>query len=95
MAKKYCPICGGELSYKSADLNDTICLKCNKTPDYQQRVIVEKTELDLKIIKLAKFLNTSTYKELPETSRSLLMMQMRIMNLYSDILAMRILSFQL
>lgn len=92
--EKTCSICGGPLVYTSADLNDTYCKHCNKETGFMQRVVTEKTELDLKLIKLNAFRESDTYKQLDSHTRFLLTAQSRAMHIYSDILAQRISVFK-
>jgi hypothetical protein len=61
---------------------------------YQQRVIDEKSDLDLKILKLDDFRHGSIYPTLPEEERSRLTRQYCHMKDYSDVLGERIESFK-
>lgn len=64
----------------------------NNTPkeSYQQRVVIEKGELEEKIEKLSKFLPSATFKSLPEIDQVLLRRQLAYMEGYSRILSKRI-----
>jgi hypothetical protein len=62
-------------------------------PDYQQRVIDEKTELDTRLEKLRTFCKTPVYDGLPSTEQIRLDLQSGYMGHYSDILAERIAAF--
>lgn len=57
---------------------------------HQQRVVDEKTELDVKLKKLSDFLETDKFKSLDEKERYLLKRQHEYMSNYSDILEERI-----
>lgn len=58
--------------------------------EYQQRVIEEKKELDIKITNLSKFLHTDTYESLTQLNKDLLDDQLNVMLQYSGILSQRI-----
>ena len=60
---------------------------------HQQRVVDEKSELDEKISKLDPFLNTQIFKELHESEKVRLRLQLHYMIAYSKILGERILCF--
>ena len=60
---------------------------------YQQRVIDEKTELDIKLEKLNSFFHTKLFKESYQIDKFLLKAQSRVMTEYSDILQERIDNF--
>jgi hypothetical protein len=62
--------------------------------DYQQRVIDEKTELDGKLQRLIKFLDTEKFAKLDEDERARLTKQAKIMQRYFDVLIERIAHFQ-
>lgn len=59
---------------------------------HQQRIVDEKTELDLKIFNLQKFIesNTTTYDNLSSYEKGDLTQQLHMMELYSKILQRRI-----
>lgn len=60
-------------------------------PDWQQRIINEKKELDERIEKLKLFIATNEkFKELQPRKRALLVEQLEVMRTYSDILAARL-----
>lgn len=61
--------------------------------DYQDRVIVEKRELDAKHSKLAEFIGGNVYPTLVKADRELLVEQFDLMKRYSDVLADRIAHF--
>lgn len=60
---------------------------------FQQRVIDEKSELDLKINALNAFVIGGIFKTLPEADRELLLRQLDIMKAYEHILEVRISRF--
>lgn len=57
---------------------------------YQQRVVDEKAELDIKITALNKFIPTQNFSSLDSDNRTLLVAQLNAMLEYSDILTDRI-----
>lgn len=59
-------------------------------PDYQQRVIDEKSELDGKLERLTSFTDTSMFNELGKMDGELLLDQMKAMQSYTEILFARI-----
>jgi hypothetical protein len=61
--------------------------------EYQERVIEEKAELDIKCLKLAAFKKTPVFLSLDEISRDLMEKQFNLMCAYSDVLEERILRF--
>lgn len=61
--------------------------------DYQQRVLVEKKELDDKLRNLRNFQETEQFNKLPQVDIILLTHQERAMSNYSDILGERIALF--
>ena len=61
--------------------------------DYQQRVIVEKQELDVKILSLTEFMSKAEFMAVDPSERVRLRMQMGAMTEYSSILGMRIAAF--
>lgn len=65
----------------------------NTMTDYQQRVIDEKRELDLKLSKLVDFLSSKIFKDLPKEDKKLLKSQTAEMKKYSEILDKRIALF--
>lgn len=65
----------------------------NRLQPHQQRVVVEKLELDDKLIKLRAFLKTELFAGLSLTDRHLLEAQESIMGNYSHILGQRIAAF--
>lgn len=60
---------------------------------HQERVIVEKDELDEKRTKLTAFIGGAAYKGLDSSEQSRLDRQLEAMTLYSNILAERINAF--
>lgn len=60
---------------------------------HQQRVVDEKSELDLKREKLTAFYSTSLFHGLAESDQSLLLQQGVAMRTYSEILGKRIAAF--
>lgn len=61
---------------------------------FQDRVIIEKEELDDKLSKLSTFLSSVVFASLPEAEQSRLRNQARFMDGYSAILAERIAAFR-
>lgn len=61
---------------------------------HQQRVVVEKAELDLKLNALNEFTGTETFQDLPSEDRWLLDQQYQAMSAYSAVLARRIARFE-
>lgn len=62
--------------------------------DYQERVVVEKAELDKKINQLSSFVVTTLYNELEGMERIRLINQLDAMHTYSNVLNERINSFR-
>lgn len=62
-------------------------------PEYQQRVVEEKKELDSKLEKLLKFFDTATFDELPVEEKDRMYRQSRYMKQYSEVLGERIEAF--
>jgi hypothetical protein len=60
---------------------------------HQQRVLTEKADLDEKIDKLRLYFGTSTYADINCDEQDRLNEQLRVMELYSSVLAERIESF--
>jgi len=61
---------------------------------HQERVLIEKAELDDKCLKLNSFINGETYKTLNSIEQSLLTKQLAAMTAYSEILEERITTFK-
>lgn len=61
---------------------------------YQERVVIEKQELDDKIDKLEAFLRSENYQGVDLLNQQLMMQQLGIMLAYSSILSRRIETFQ-
>ena len=62
-------------------------------PDWHQRVIDEKAELDARIGKLCAFLQSDAYRALPDVDQRLLDRQLSHMRDYAHILFMRVARF--
>ena len=60
---------------------------------HQQRVVVEKQELDEKIERLTAFVGGRIFAHLDDAERSRLSIQLQHMNGYSEILGQRIAAF--
>ena len=60
---------------------------------HQERVVIEKTELDEKRKKLTAFIGGDVYRTLGDLEQSRLNRQLEAMTLYSNILAERISAF--
>ena len=58
--------------------------------EFQQRVVDEKTELDLKISKLESFLDTELFRSLDRDEQVRMTQQYVVMKRYSEILQSRI-----
>lgn len=61
--------------------------------DYQLRVVEERDDLNGKIERLTKFLDTPIYNSLPVPEKDRLVAQLRVMNEYLKILDARIDNF--
>lgn len=57
---------------------------------WRDRLLAEKDDLDAKRFALGLYLNTEREKTLPQAARELLRLQALAMNLYSEILEVRI-----
>jgi len=62
-------------------------------PDYQLRVLLEKDELDTKLVALQAFIGTEAFRALPVVQQDLLAQQHSAMERYSSVLAERIKTF--
>ena len=60
---------------------------------YQDRVVVEKDELDERIEKLTNFIQSVKFQSIPEEEQELLTRQLEVMREYSSILEERIEGF--
>lgn len=62
---------------------------------HQERVVIEKRELDEKLTKLITFttMQNATFAGLPHPEQARLIRQRRIMELYSEVLSERIAAF--
>jgi CBS-domain-containing membrane protein len=66
----------------------------SQIPEYQQRVITEKTDLDEKLSKLSSFIEREDFRSIVRTDeQERLIRQKVIMGLYSEVLAERVASF--
>ena len=61
---------------------------------YQERVIEEKAELDVKREALDAFIDSDTFDTLPHIDQQLLVVQADAMTTYSGVLAQRIQNFK-
>jgi len=68
-------------------------LRRPRLPDYQQRVVAEKQELDEKLEKLNAFGRGDVFPTLPEEEQERLIRQSKIMDQYSVVLGERIAAF--
>ena len=66
----------------------------NTMEPHQERVVVEKSELNDKITKLSVFLNGSTFHKLPPDEQLRMTAQLDAMQRYSNILGERIAAFK-
>ena len=62
--------------------------------DFQQRVVDEHTDLENKIEKLDTFLESDLFDSVSPEEQHLLVQQLYVMELYSDILSSRIKAFE-
>lgn len=60
---------------------------------HEQRVVTERDELQSKIEKLSKFLDSETYATLPQSEQERMLRQLRHMNDYREVLDERIAAF--
>ena len=60
---------------------------------YQERVLIEKSELETKINSLSEFLSTVAFKKLDNENKHLLLVQLKAMYEYLVVLINRILLF--
>lgn len=60
------------------------------TIDYKTRLMDERAELDIKIVKLASFISSKAFWDLSELKRSQLQQQVRWMHGYNETLRERI-----
>jgi hypothetical protein len=67
--------------------------KTNKMKPHQQRVVIERSELDEKRDKLIVFIGGDIYRTLDKVEQSRLNRQLEAMTLYSNILGERIAAF--
>lgn len=62
---------------------------------YQQRVVDEQTELEIKLKALREFIRcNAAFHSLPAEERTLLKTQMDLMSAYSNVLDLRITNFK-
>ena len=62
--------------------------------DYEERVIVEKSQLDEKLVSLISFMRTTGFVGLSGVEQGLLMVQLVAMKNYSEVLRRRIEAFK-
>jgi hypothetical protein len=62
--------------------------------EFQERVIIEKSELDQKISKLSEFMVTDLFKGLDEEEKGRMVAQLTHMTRYSQVLKERIAAFK-
>jgi hypothetical protein len=60
---------------------------------FQQRVVAEKAELDMRIERLRAFLTTEIFASLDQAEQGRMTQQLSVMRDYSDILGERIRAF--
>lgn len=60
---------------------------------FQQRVVEEKADLDMRLSKLTQFIGTDKYQSLPIIERHLLIAQQSAMKSYSECLELRLLEW--
>ena len=63
-------------------------------PDYEERVVAEKKELDTKLTRLVDFTDSETFHNLESIDSELLMDQMKAMQNYTEVLCARIERFK-
>ena len=63
--------------------------------DFQERVVLEKKELDEKIEKLDQFVMSDKYRGVSSLEKNMLGRQWNLMTLYSELLGKRIRNFGL
>lgn len=61
---------------------------------FQQRVVEEQKELDIRLGKLRVFIGTATFKDLPTAERKRMWRQLDAMTVYSNVLVERIEAFE-
>jgi hypothetical protein len=61
---------------------------------YQERVVQERYDLNVKILALSKFFDTPMYASLELFDRSILVRQLNVMREYMEILESRIAGFK-
>lgn len=64
-----------------------------KLEDWQQRVVDEKKELDVKVEKITDLIMSKGYEKLPIEEKKLLLQQVMLMGAYLSVLEKRILFF--
>jgi hypothetical protein len=80
----------GELYPCKADIFE---MSYNPVGDYRQRLVLEKEELDIKMLALSKFFDTKFFLDLPDVEQNLLRKQYGYMQRYSSVLSERISNF--
>jgi len=61
---------------------------------YQQRVVYEKTDLDIKIFKLRPFIGSERFLSLEIAEQERMTRQFNLMEQYSEVLGFRIANFK-
>lgn len=74
-------------------VNEVQAQNAHTLQPHQQRVVDEKTELELKLSALRGFLYGSVFNGLTSYEQALLLLQEHIMTAYSDVLRQRIKAF--
>lgn len=69
---------------------DREAMNQDRFPEYQTRVVLERADLQTKIVALEVFRKTPAFLALDETHRRLLNRQLNCMREYSEILAQRL-----
>lgn len=92
-----CEICGepmpqGEEMFKFHGYSGP-CPKPQLLQPHQRRVVIEKAELDEKLMKLRAFFGTEIFAELDDAEMDRLQRQADCMSAYSDVLGERITAF--
>ena len=86
-----------EKAYRKIKVTEDLInvVECNEYQQFQQRVIDEASELNIKINVLDDFiLNNNIYKKLPEDEQVRLIQQVRAMEYYFSVLIERIQNFK-
>jgi hypothetical protein len=75
---------------KAADVAKT---EAPALADWQQRVVIEKDEVDAKALKLREFIGSKEFDALDATNQNLLRRQGQVLNAYALVLGQRIALF--